>query len=108
MATAQGLRRHDRHPLSGRVWLSWEQDGGVRQVACKGLDISAGGMRLSSTDPLPIRNYVNFRIHGTPFAGTGSIRSCSHDRMRYLVGIEFGQGIRWDPEKHPLEAPAQR
>lgn len=100
-----GLRRHQRHPLSRKVWLSWDAHGQVKQVTCNGLDISTSGMRVSSTEPLPPRDLVQFRIQGTGFAGSGSIRSCSHTKMKYLIGIEFGQGVRWDAARYPLAEP---
>jgi hypothetical protein len=91
--------------LDRKVWLSWDNHGQVKQVTCKGLDISTSGMRVSSTEPLPTRDLVQFRIQGTAFAGTGSIRSCAHAKMKYLIGIEFGQGVRWDSARHPLSDP---
>ncbi len=100
-----GLRRHQRHQLDRKVWLSWDNQGHVRQVICKGLDISISGIRVSCSEPLPTRDLVQFRIQGTAFAGTGSVRSCAHARMMYVIGIEFGQGVRWDPTRFPLAEP---
>jgi len=61
-------------------------------------------MRLSSTEPVPVRDLVNFRVMGTGFAGSGSVRSCVHSRMKYLIGIEFGGGLRWDEASFPVAA----
>lgn len=100
------LRRHERNEFSSKVWLTWDGGGVLKQAACKGLDISASGMRVTSPEPVPAGTYVNFRIHGTSFAGSGSIRSCAHERLRYLVGVEFSQSARWDPDRYPIGKPS--
>lgn len=98
------LRRHIRQEFASRVWLTWDGGGALEQAACRGLDISSSGMRVASMDPIPAGTLVNFRIQGTMFAGAGSIRSCSHERMRYAIGVEFSQSVRWDPVKYPIAA----
>ena len=96
------LRRHARHEFTAKAWLTWDAGGSAKQVACVGVDISSSGMRLSSPEPLPAGTPVNFRIQGTLFAGAGLIRSCVHVKMRFLLGVEFVQGVRWNPERYPL------
>lgn len=96
------LRRHIRQEFASKVWLTWDGGGVLKQVACRGLDISTSGMRVSSPEPIQTGSFVNFRIQGTMFVGAGSIRSCAHERMRYLIGVEFSQAVRWDPERYPI------
>lgn len=96
------LRRHGRQEFASKVWLTWDRGRGLEQSACRGLDISSSGMRVASTEPIPAGTLVNFRVQGTMFTGAGSIRSCTHERMRYAIGIEFSQAVRWDPERYPV------
>lgn len=96
------LRRHIRQEFASKVWLTWDGGGLLKQSACRGLDISVSGMRVASTEPIPAGTLVNFRVQGTMFVGAGSIRSCTHERMRYAIGVEFSQGVRWDPERYPI------
>jgi hypothetical protein len=100
----KGLRRHERQQIDGNVWLTWDSGGEMKQVRGKGLDISASGIRLESPEPLPVGSYVNFRIQGTLFAGAGRVCSCNRQQMRHVVGVEFGQGVKWDPQRHPIPA----
>jgi hypothetical protein len=92
------LRRHDREQIDRAVQVEWPGDTGIVCFArCRCIDISQSGMRLNSPEPMPVRTSVNFQIEGTAFNGCAWVRSCVRSGLRYLIGMEFGGGLRWKP-----------
>jgi hypothetical protein len=95
-----GLRRHSRSEIDHKVRLMWTGEGGQNFYARgRCVDISQSGMRVDSPEPIPVRSYVSFQFDGTRFEGSASVRSCSRKGLRHLIGLEFGSGLKWDPEK---------
>ena len=64
-------------------------------MICRAIDLSESGMRVESTEPLPVGAYVNFRFQKVEFEGSASVRSCSRPKARYVVGLEFSGGLKW-------------
>ncbi|MBM3810668.1 MAG: PilZ domain-containing protein [Acidimicrobiia bacterium] len=96
MSIRRDLRRHKREILEARVSLSWTDPLGVTRFALgRGLDISSSGMRLELDEPIPARTYVNFKLVGIRFEGSGSVRHCRRIGMRHQVGLEFTGGLQW-------------
>lgn len=97
MSQEMALRRHTRSPLDSTVRLGWQDDQGVQRVV-KGrcVDISARGIGILLDESVPLRSYLQFRVEGLYFAGSGSVRSVSRRGMKFLVGIEFAGTLRWD------------
>jgi hypothetical protein len=90
-------RRHARTSYIGRVTLSWTADSGVPTMTrgeC--LDLSRQGMRVRAGSPIPLRTYVSIRLDNSNLFGTASIRSCRHEKLAYILGLEFTGGLCWD------------
>jgi hypothetical protein len=47
------------------------------------------------SDPIEVRNYVQFEVVGGALRGTGSVRSCERVGNKYALGLEFSGGLRW-------------
>ncbi|MEZ5353593.1 MAG: PilZ domain-containing protein [Bryobacteraceae bacterium] len=96
-----GLRRHQRKETDRKVRLMWTGEGGQSLYArARCVDISQSGMRVDCPEPIPVRTFVNFQIDGTKFEGSASVRSCGRQGLRHLLGLEFGSGLKWDPERY--------
>ncbi len=89
------LRRHERIPHGTQVFLSWKNSQGNEEFTSgRTLDVSEAGMRIEL--PLPVKEgtYVNFRAEKF-LHGTASVRSCARKATRYVVGLEFSGGLKW-------------
>ena len=95
------IRRGERVPSGKRVELDWNDNKGdpcAVSGTCK--DISEGGMRVVVRDRPPLRAYVHFRIVGTEFSGSASVRSVNRVAVGYEVGLEFAGNLRWSPKRN--------
>jgi hypothetical protein len=99
MAEKSGIRRDDRIPASELVEVTWKDRSGQEKFA-KGrtLDISASGMRIEVPEPLDKQTYVALRSNALSLHGTASVRSCTRQAAKYLVGLEFSGGLKWKPK----------
>ena len=102
------LRRHPRQPLVGRVRVSWAPNGGITQyVLCNALDISESGLRINSSEALPVGQYVHIQIDTLGLRGPASVRSCTRNSVKNEIGLEFSNGLKWkkaDLSAQPLPA----
>jgi hypothetical protein len=78
------------------VRVSWTPPGGLTQyVLGNAVDISETGIRISSTEALPVGQYVHLQIESAGLRGTASVRSCNRTSIRHEIGLEFSNGVRW-------------
>ena len=90
MANRQDLRQHERKTSTVKVELGWVEDNGVpKSLLCECRDVGAGGFRIVSRDPIPVRSYVQFRFAPINFRGSASVRNVSHVAIGYEIGLEF-------------------
>lgn len=96
MSGRQGLRRHERERIAGRVRISWTPPGGQTQYLLgTAMDISESGIRVSVPEPLPIGQYVYLELERHGFRGNASVRSCIRRSLKTELGLEFSNGLRW-------------
>jgi hypothetical protein len=73
-------------------------------------DVSAGGITISLSVPLPISMRV--RIHTKGFEGDAIVRHTELGDYGFLVGLEFADGYEWDRQKwtpdHLLAIPPEQ
>jgi hypothetical protein len=93
------LRRHQRTPIAAPVQLSWtDRDGNLKFIYAKILDISESGIRVEAGEPLAKQAYVALRAEKIALQGSASVRSCTKQRTKYVVGLEFSGGLKWKPK----------
>src|SRR5262245_48304462 len=96
MVVRQGMRRHAREPITGRVRISWAGPGGITQyLVCNAVDISESGLRISASESLTVGQYVYVQIDTLSLRANASVRSCIRRAMRCEIGLEFSNGHRW-------------
>lgn len=104
MATRH-LRRKERHLLDGLLRVSWQdRQGQFKMTEARGIDISEFGMSIQLPEPVEIRSVVNLRAEKHRLVGSASVRYCRRIASKYIVGLEFTGGLRWNPPIQP-EAP---
>ena len=74
-----------------------DRDGGDKYANARMLDISELGMRIEVPEPLQERSYVTLRCDKLKLNGRASVRSCLRKGIKYLVGLEFSVGMKWEP-----------
>ncbi len=93
-------RRHERVPSGTLVKLRWRTPSGdVHFGRGRILDHSAGGLRVELGEPLQQRLYITLEapeLKASLWSGWASVRHCTQKVTKYVVGLEFSAGARWD------------
>jgi len=99
MAEKTGVRRDDRIPAEELIEVTWKDRYGQEKfVKARTLNVSESGMKIEMPEQLEKLAYVTFRSHALSLHGTASVRSCTRQGTKYLVGLEFSGGLRWKPK----------
>jgi hypothetical protein len=88
-----GLRRHPRAPLGARVEVSWQAPNGEICYApglC--LESSDSGFRFEVIKSIPIGVSLSIFIHKPNWRGSGSVRHCRRQGMKFHIGVELAAG----------------
>lgn len=92
-------RRHPRAPFQEMLRLSWEDSGGHRCMARgKAIDRSKSGLMLETTEAIETRTFVQVQVERYGLVGMACVRHCTREGLRYIVGLEFPQDVRWKDE----------
>jgi hypothetical protein len=96
------LRRHIRQAYESTVQISWKDNRGqLKTITAKCLDISAEGVRLEASAPIPARTSVNLHAARYGALGGASVRHCTRSTLKYFIGVEFTSAL-------PLAAPGRK
>src|SRR6266850_5443946 len=89
-------RRHRRYAVDGGVLeVSWlDVNGRMKSTRSRVLNISENGIALQLPDEvMPL--LVRFRSDQLKIEGVGVVRQCRRTGAKYLVGLEFTDGLHW-------------
>jgi hypothetical protein len=87
-------RRHFRIHYLGPVRLFWDDAEGrtkYLQVLC--LDISENGLRVDSSESLPMNTRVSLRADLIELAGTAIVRHIHGQGSRFILGLELSPAL---------------
>lgn len=89
-------RRHHRYAVYGAVlrveWL--DVNGRMRETRTRAVNVSEDGIAFQLPEALmPL--LVRFRSERCNVEGVGVVKQCRPNGKRYLVGLEFADGLRW-------------
>ncbi|MGD1091423.1 MAG: PilZ domain-containing protein [Bryobacteraceae bacterium] len=86
------VRRHRRVPYMGPIRLSWEDERGQPKfVQSKCLDISESGLRVETSQPIPLRTCLMLRAERINLSGAATVRHSQRYGAKYILGIELSQ-----------------
>jgi hypothetical protein len=89
------MRREPRRPKRQLHTLVWQDDS---RAACSlevtGIDLSQGGMRVSSPRPLAVGMVVFIKAQSGSLEGRGEVRHCTSAGGAYAIGIAFNDETR--------------
>jgi hypothetical protein len=93
------LRQHRRYALdAGPLKVSWlDVSGAMKMTRTRGLNISEGGIALELPEAAMAQSLVRFQSDRFNVRGAGYVRHCRREGSRYIVGLEFAEGLHWVP-----------
>ncbi|MGC4053021.1 MAG: PilZ domain-containing protein [Paludibaculum sp.] len=96
MTAKKDERRHQRHPVPGKVKVHWRTpEGHSFHSPARCVNISRSGIRLEVERAIPVDTMVHVESPQFRIAGVAYVRHCAAKGIRFLVGIEFGGGLEW-------------
>jgi PilZ domain len=92
--TREKRRRSPRHPTSAAIRLAWTSNFDKYAMGVC-VDISRTGVRIVTSDPIPVRTTVSFKSEALALSGSGTVRHYKRQNGKYVIGLEFGGGLKW-------------
>jgi hypothetical protein len=100
------LRHSRRYALdAGVLKISWlDVTGSMKMARTRGLNISEGGIAIELPEAALPLSLVRFQSDRFNVRGAGYVRHCRRAGSKFIVGLEFAEGLRWcPPEGEPTE-----
>ena len=93
------LRQSRRYALdAGTIKVSWlDVTGAMKMTRTRGLNISEGGIAIELPEAAMPLSLVQFQSDRFNIRGAGYVRHCRREGSRFVVGLEFAEGLRWTP-----------
>jgi hypothetical protein len=105
-AAHKNLRRHRRYGTSGDdLEVSWlDKCGNMKTTRAKVLNVSEHGIAFRVPEA-GMPSLVRFKSNRFNVNGIGSVRHCYRAGFKYIVGLEFGFGLRWGAPAGEVQEP---
>ena len=85
-------RRHHRSRCFGFVRISWEDSHGlVKYAQAKCLDVSGEGLKIETTQPIPVFSMLSLRADFINLSGSARVRHCAVRECKYTLGLNLSQ-----------------
>jgi hypothetical protein len=100
------MRHHRRYALdAGILKVSWlDLQGGMKMARTRALNISEGGIAIELPEAALPLSLVRFQSDKFNVRGAGYVRHCRRAGAKFVVGLEFAEGLRWTPpEQDPTD-----
>jgi len=104
------LRRSRRYAVEGATLrISWlGLNGSLKMVQnARVLNISEEGMAFELPEAAQLATRVNLQSDKHKLLGVGMVRHCRRVGAKYIVGVEFSDGLRWRAPQEPFTEPIQ-
>jgi hypothetical protein len=101
------MRRHRRYAVdAGVLQVSWlDASGAMKMARTRALNISEGGIAIELPDAAMPLSMVRFQSDRFKVRGAGSVRHCRRMGTKWIVGLEFIEGLRWTPPEGEVTEP---
>lgn len=86
---------------NGKISLIWANDHGdacARNAVC--IDVCSRGISVTVDTQIPARTVVTVNARELDLHGSASVRTCNRVGVRYILGLEFVGGMKWQPPAH--------
>jgi len=90
---------------AGVLEVAWlDKTGKMRITRTQALNISETGMAIQLPEEvMPL--LVRFESQKFNIKGAGTVRYCRRLGSKYIVGLEFTEGLRWNAPKEDVREP---
>ena len=101
------MRRHRRYAVdAGVLQVSWlDTSGAMKMTRTRALNISEGGIAIELPDAAMPLSMVRFQSDRFKIRGAGAVRHCRRVGSKWIVGLEFIEGLRWTPPEGEVTEP---
>lgn len=90
----RNIRRHRRISYIGPVRISWQDgDGPPCYIQGKCLDVSEGGLRIESPQPIPARTLISLSAERLSLSGSATVRHTQRRGAKYVLGLELNAAL---------------
>jgi PilZ domain len=91
------LRKHRRYAVdSGVLQVFWlDTTGKMKMARTRALNISEGGMAIELPEAAAPLSLLRFESNKYKIHGSAAVRHCRRVGSKYIVGLEFTQGVHW-------------
>ena len=87
--------------------MSWlDRNGNPCTSHAECVDLSEGGMRVRLRSPVEVRTFVSLKFQTGNLHGAACVRSCTSERLSFLIGLQFTGGMRGPIETAVAKAGA--
>lgn len=100
-------RRHRRYAVeNSSLRVSWlDGKSQLKMAQVKVLNVSEGGMALEMPEAPMTGSMIRFQSEKHKLVGSGALRHCRRVGSKFIIGIEFSDGLKWYPPPDPVEEP---
>jgi hypothetical protein len=101
------LRHHRRYAVdAGVLQVTWlDLTGKMKMTRTRALNISEGGMCIELPEGAAPMSLVRFESSRFKVMGSAAVRHCRKAGSRYIVGLEFVEGLNWRAPKGDVTEP---
>ncbi|SRR6266566_2181527 len=101
------LRRHRRYAVDGGVLqVSWlDLSGKMKMTRTRALSISESGIAIELPEAAAPLSLVRFQSSRFKVMGSGAVRYCRKMGSKYVVGLEFVDGLNWRAPEGDVTEP---
>jgi hypothetical protein len=102
------LRRTRRYAVDGATLrVSWLDPNGSLKVAhsARVLNICEEGIAVELPEQAQLVSRVKLQSVKHKLLGEGTVRHCRRESSKYIVGIEFADGLRWRAPDESVSEP---
>lgn len=104
------LRRSRRFSVEGETLrVAWLGLTGTLQTVphARVLNISEEGIAVEIPEAARTGSRVKLESDKHRLLGEGTVRHCRRVGSKYIIGVEFVDGLRWRPPEGPVTEPIQ-
>src|SRR5882724_1807241 len=93
----KNLRRNRRYAVdAGILQVSWlDLSGKMKMTRTRALNISEGGIAIELPEAATPLSLMRFQSGRFKVMGAGAVRHCHRVGSRWVVGLEFRDGLSW-------------
>jgi len=85
-------RKEQRRFTNAMFAVVWEDGRSqTRSLRVRGLNVSNSGMRIESSEEMPVGASVSLQAERHELAGKATVRNCTRRGSGYLIGLEFSE-----------------